>query len=143
MKNIYSKIKPKKILHIIYKVEDFKNIMNGHRKNIIDEKEFLQLSALKMKEGQTFRPHEHIWKKGEDKVIAQESWVVIKGSVKCSFYDLNNNLLCEPILNVGDCSVTLEGGHTYSILEDDTLVYEYKTGPYKGQDEDKVFIDEV
>jgi len=143
MKLIFSKIETDRLLHIIYKVEDFKNIIKGNRKDIINEKEFLQLSALKMKEGQTFRPHKHIWKKGEDKVITQESWVVIKGSVKCSFYDLNNNLLFEPILNVGDCSVTLAGGHTYSILEDDTLVYEYKTGPYKGQDEDKAFIDEV
>ena len=24
--------------------------------------------------------------------------------------------------------------------EDDTIVYEYKTGPYKGQENDKVFI---
>jgi hypothetical protein len=27
----------------------------------------------------------------------------------------------------------LYGGHTYQILEDDTIVYEYKTGPYEGQ----------
>ena len=143
MKLIYSKIKPTRLLHIVYTLEDFKKINNGHRKDIIDEKEFLQLSALKMKEGQTFRPHEHIWKKGEDKVIAQESWVVVRGSVKCSFYDLDKTLLCEPILKVGDCSVTLFGGHTYSILDNDTLIYEYKTGPYKGQEEDKVFIDKV
>jgi len=46
-------------------------------------------------------------------------------------------------LDVGDCSVTLGGGHTYLILEDDTLVYEYKTGPYKGIENDKIFLDEV
>lgn len=143
MELIYSKLKTDRLLHIIYKIEDFSNINDGHRKDIINEKEFLQLSALKMKEGQTFRPHEHIWKKGEDQVIAQESWVVIKGKVKCSFFDLDKKLLCEPILNAGDCSITLAGGHSYLILDDDTLVYEYKTGPYKGQEEDKVFIDEV
>ena len=38
--------------------------------------------------------------------------------------------------------MTFQGGHTYEILEDDTIVYEYKTGPYKGQENDKVFIDE-
>ena len=26
------------------------------------------------------------------------------------------------------------------ILEEDTIVYEYKTGPYEGQELDKVFI---
>ena len=48
-------------------------------------------------------------------------------------------LLETHILNAGDSSFTLEGGHTYEILEDDTLVYEYKTGPYEGQEKDKVF----
>ena len=46
----------------------------------------------------------------------------------------------EPILKPGDASFTLEGGHNYLILEDNTLVYEYKTGPYEGQALDKTFI---
>jgi len=43
-------------------------------------------------------------------------------------------------LRPGDASFTLYGGHTYEILEDDTIVYEYKTGPYEGQKLDKTFI---
>ena len=35
-----------------------------------------------------------------------------------------------------------DGGHTYEILVDDTVVYEYKTGPYMGQAKDKEFITE-
>ena len=127
---------------MVYRANEFYSIQEGHRKDIVDAKEFIQVSALKMKKGQTFRPHQHIWKDGEDRTIAQESWVVIRGSVKGSFYDIDGNLLKEPILNAGDCSITLAGGHTYSILEDDTLVYEYKTGPYKGTKNDKIFIDE-
>ena len=142
MELIYSKIDPKKVLHIIFRSKEFDNIKNGHRINIVDEKEFIQLSALKMIKGQTFRAHQHIWKDGEKKVIAQESWVVIKGRVKCSFYDIDGTIIKEPFLNAGDCSITLEGGHTYSILEDNTLVYEYKTGPYKGSENDKIFLNE-
>ena len=56
------------------------------------------------------------------------------------FYDLDDTLLVEPILYPGDASFTLEGGHNYEILEDDTLVYEYKTGPYEGQALDKTFL---
>ena len=141
MNYIYSKIKAKKLLHIVYKYEDFK-VQKNNRKDIVGEKEFIQLSALSMNNGQTFKPHKHIWKSGEKKCIAQESWVVIKGSVKCILYDLDNSIIAEPILYPGDCSVTLEGGHTYLILEDNTLVYEYKTGPYKGQKNDKVFIND-
>ena len=49
-------------------------------------------------------------------------------------------LLATPILKQGDASFTLYGGHTYEILENDTLVYEYKTGPYEGQRLDKEMI---
>ena len=143
MKLIYSKIKPDKLLHIIHKVDEFYTIEDGHRRDVVGEKEFIQLSALNMDEGHTFKPHQHIWKPGEEQCIAQESWVVIKGSVECHFYDTDGTLLDKAVLNVGDCSVTLGGGHNYLILEDDTLVYEYKTGPYKGQKLDKEFLDEV
>tara|TARA_B100000586_G_scaffold164369_1_gene119799 strand:+ start:350 stop:781 length:432 start_codon:yes stop_codon:yes gene_type:complete len=142
MEIIYSKLEPNNILHIVHRANEFYNIQEGHRKDIVEDKEFIQLSALKMKKGQTFQPHQHIWKDGEKKVIAQESWVVIKGSVKCSFFDTDGILLEEPVLSVGDCSITLGGGHTYSILEENTLVYEFKTGPYKGPQNDKVLLEE-
>ena len=140
MKQIYSKVEPDRLLHIIHKVDEFYTIEEGHRRDVVGEKEFIQLSALNMQKNHTFKAHQHIYKKGEKEVIAQESWVVIKGSVECHLYDTDGRLLDKPVLNVGDCSVTLGGGHNYLILEDDTLVYEYKTGPYKGQKLDKVFI---
>ena len=94
-----------------------------------------------MEKGKTFLPHKHITKdRHYPEQIAQESWVIIKGSVKCIFYDIDDNIIAEPILKEGDASFTLYGGHTYEILEDNTLVYEYKTGPYEGQKLDKVFI---
>ena len=56
-------------------------------------------------------------------------------------YDIDNaTILATPILEQGDASFTLYGGHTYEILEEETIVYEYKTGPYEGQELDKRFI---
>jgi len=108
---------------------------------VADDNEFLQLATLRMNKGHTFKPHRHIWKHTTRPcVIAQESWVVIQGSVECSFYDIDGTFLEKQIIRKGDCSMTFEGGHTYTILEDDTVVYEYKTGPYTGQQQDKVFI---
>ena len=54
--------------------------------------------------------------------------------------DIDDKIIATPILEAGDASFTLEGGHTYEILEDNTIVYEYKTGPYEGQEFDKEFI---
>jgi len=136
MEFIYSKIEPNKLLHIINRFDE----ING-RCEIVPENNFIQCATLKMEKGKTFRPHKHIEKsRSYDKQIAQESWVVIKGSVKCKFYDIDDLLIAEPILYPGDASYTLYGGHTYEILEEDTVVYEYKTGPYEGQELDKTFI---
>ena len=57
-----------------------------------------------------------------------------------SIGDIDDTVIAEPVLMPGDASFTLYGGHTYQILEDDTIVYEYKTGPYEGQELDKKFI---
>jgi hypothetical protein len=138
MVEYYSKIDPTKLLHVVVRKE---NLEPG-RKDIIPKENFIQCSHLNMKKGKTFRPHKHIFKNRTRDVIAQESWVVIQGSVKCIFYDLDDTILVEPTLYPGDASFTLFGGHNYEILEDNTLVYEYKTGPYEGQALDKTFLNE-
>lgn len=136
MQKIYSKIQPEKLLHIIVRKDDIIN----QREDIVPEDNFIQCSMLNLKSGHTFRPHRHIWKERTRNVIAQESWIIIQGSVKCIFYDLDDTIIDEPILKAGDSSFTLEGGHNYLILEDNTLVYEYKTGPYEGVELDKTFL---
>lgn len=138
MQNIYSKVDPTKLLHVVVRKED----MVKGRREIISAENFIQCSMLNLDTGHTFRPHKHIWKERTRNIIAQESWVVIQGSVRCTFYDLDNTVVDEVILNQGDASFTLEGGHNYLILEDGTLVYEYKTGPYEGQENDKRFLDD-
>jgi hypothetical protein len=133
---IYSKKEPDLLLHIVARFSDIEG-----RTNIVPDENFIQCSSLKMENGKTFAPHKHIKKERFYKEqIAQESWVVIKGKVKCKFYDIDDTLIAEPILEAGDTSFTLYGGHTYEIMEDNTIVYEYKTGPYEGQKYDKVFI---
>jgi cupin fold WbuC family metalloprotein len=136
MEKIYSKVQPNKLLHMVVRKDEIK----PGRVDIVSEENFIQCSMLNMEKGKTFKPHKHIWKERTRNVIAQESWIVIQGSVKCIFYDLDDTIIAEPILYSGDSSYTLEGGHNYLIMEDDTLVYEYKTGPYEGQAMDKTFL---
>ena len=137
MKKIISQVEPGKLLHIINRFDDIQK-----RTDVAPETEFLQLAALRMEKGKTFRPHKHIWKPCQNpQVIAQESWVVIQGSVKVFLYDLDDTLIGTEIISQGDCSMTFEGGHTYEILEENTVVYEYKTGPYTGVENDKVFLE--
>ena len=134
---IYSRIDRQRLLHIIHRFYEIEK-----RTDVAPEDQFIQLATLRMEKGKTFRPHKHIWKPtAKLEVIAQESWVVIQGSVKIFMYDLNDKLIGTEIINQGDCSMTFEGGHTYEILEDNTVVYEYKTGPYTGVENEKVFLE--
>ena len=136
--NIYSKIEKNKLLHKIVKKSLFDETS---RFDVIEDDNFLQLAVLKMDEGKTFIPHKHIYKDFNDKTIAQESWVVIRGSVKVIYYDLDDSIIYEDVIKQGDCSITLFGGHNYEVLEDNTQVYEFKSGPYLGQKLDKEFIE--
>ena len=135
MKKIYSKVEPETLLHIILK----KDSVQTERLNVVEDKEFIQLAAMRLPKGKTFKPHKHVFCE-KTTTIAQESWAVISGKVKAILYDLDDKVVSEEVLDAGDCSITLYGGHTYEILEDDTLVYEYKTGPYLGIEQDKEFI---
>ena len=138
MKKIYSKRDPEKLLHIINYFEEI-----DRRTNISPENQYIQLATMKLEKGKTFLPHKHIWKDlASNRTIAQESWVVIQGSVCVHLYDIDDKYICDEIINRGDCSITFEGGHTYTALTEDTIVYEYKTGPYIGQENDKILIND-
>jgi len=137
MEKIYSKIEPDKLLHIINRLNEIK----PGRLDLVPEDNFIQCSILNMENGKTFPPHRHIIKERTYKQqIAQESWIVIRGRVKCILFDIDDSIIATPILEAGDASFTLYGGHTYEILDEGTIVYEYKTGPYEGQALDKTFI---
>lgn len=134
--NIYSRIEPTTILHIITRKGD----IAAGRTDLVEPTEFIQCAAMRQPQGMTFKPHMHFMQhRDEPTYIPQESWVVISGLVKVILYDLDNTVLHEDVLEPGDCSVTLYGGHNYLFLQD-SVVYEFKTGPYLGQVKDKIFI---
>ena len=140
IKEIKSKITLKTIHYIIKFSED--GLATNERKNVISSENFLQLSIMKFPHGKTFKPHKHIYKNLNSEIIAQESWIVLKGSARVIFYDIDGTFLQEEILNTLDSSITLEGGHNYEIMVHDSIIYEYKSGPYLGQALDKEFIDD-
>jgi len=138
MKKIYSKIEPSILLHIL----NTKKEITQQRNDLSPNEEYLQVSCFSLPLNKTFKAHKHITLNRETN-ITQESWIVIQGKIKAILYDLDDTIISEEILEEGDCSITFRGGHNYESLEDDSIVYEYKTGPYLGQQADKVFISEV
>jgi len=134
MRKIYSKLMPDVLMHVVHC-----SLETDVRDNLCDDGTFLQMACLKLSDGQTFKAHKHIEKIAEVNTT-HESWVVVKGRVKAILYDLDDTILEEVELWPGDCSITFCGGHNYLCLEDDTLVYEAKSGPYLGIEKDKVFV---
>ncbi|HAI40846.1 MAG TPA: hypothetical protein DCM40_23455, partial [Maribacter sp.] len=79
----------------------FKDIHN--RTDLCPEEEFIQCATLKLNKGKTFRAHKHIEKsRSFARHIAQESWVVVRGSVEAYFYDLDDSFIQSVILRSGD-----------------------------------------
>lgn len=138
MEKISSKKNNGQLLHFIHRATDF-----GKREELIKETQMLQLCSQFISSGTKFAAHRHISKKVSiSETTAQEAWVVISGKVQARYYDVDDSLISEHLLGQGDVSVTLSGGHGYTVLED-SLIYEFKTGPYLGVELDKIFIGET
>jgi hypothetical protein len=101
------------------------------------DEEFVQVGSwYKYPEGKYLNKHFH---NELDRIntITQEVFFVVQGKVKTSMYNKEFELVDELILHKGDILIFFEGGHDFTILEDDTIVYEVKNGPYLGADKDK------
>lgn len=135
--NIYSKIDPTTVLHIINRKRD---IQPG-RVDLVEPEEMLQCAVMRYNSGQTFKPHKHHYKSLEHESLTQESWCVIQGMVQVILYDIDDSILHTDVLEQGDISITIgQAGHNYVIMNDNTIIAEYKSGPYYGQEQDKKFI---
>ncbi len=132
---IYSKVNKKKL---IYSYFNFKKL-NKLRDDFSPEKEFLQASCSILKKNRIVMPHKH--KKNVRKInLTQEAWLIFEGSIKAKFYDIDDSFLGELILKKGDCVILFNGGHEFKTLKENTILFEFKNGPYYGSSKDRVEI---
>ena len=117
------------------------SITTLRREDFSDPSEFLQGAIIEIPPNHSFAPHVHLERERSfSNLRAQETWVVISGRVEVTYFTDNGTLLSKEILDAGDVSITFRGGHGYRTLTSDALVYEFKSGPYEGQEIDKAFI---
>jgi cupin fold WbuC family metalloprotein len=135
MERIYSKINKNILLLSIIKYSD----ITQDRIDLSPPTETLQASVKKLTKGKKFKIHKH--NKLERKTTnTQESWVFLQGKVRATFYDLDDTLIVDTVLSAGDCVVVFQAGHGFEVLEENTIIYEFKNGPYYGIKMDKTFI---
>jgi cupin fold WbuC family metalloprotein len=139
MEFIYSKIEKGKILHRINRFNEVKD-----RQNLCSNESFIQCATYKKNKGLITKPHIHIERQVESHhYVTQESWVIIQGSISVILFDVDGSFLCTYELHKGDICITFYGGHTFDVLENDTIIYEFKSGPYvEGLDKKNIIENE-
>lgn len=100
--------------------------------------EILQVGVRRLDGEQSFRSHAHLRTIRETEGTA-EAWLVLNGLVRAFVFDLDDRLVTSLELRPGDCLITLRGGHSLETLTPATI-YEFKNGPYLGQEKDKRFL---
>ena len=130
------------ILHVIISATDVLQ-QDAERIDITEPKEFLQLAIIHVKEAKVFKSHRHLERERTiSNLRAQESWIVVQGSVRVDYFDENDSPLESHVLNPGDITITFQGGHGYEVLKAPGIFIEFKSGPYEGQKIDKIFIEQ-
>jgi cupin fold WbuC family metalloprotein len=127
-----------KLYHCYFNAADY----TAGRMDATDPEEYLQCAIINMDKGKKFDPHVHIpCERITD--TTQEAWVVLKGKIQVTYYDEDCQVMHEDaVISAGGCTMSFWGGHKYQCLEDETVVYEFKSGPYFGKEADKrVFND--
>ena len=123
---IYSNIEKEKLLHQINRTDGIND-----RQNLCHSDAFLQCAIHKRNKGLVTAPHMHLEREILHKhYVTQEAWVVIEGSILALFFDIDDTFLCNSILHKGDICITFYGGHTFEVLENNTIIYEFKSGPH-------------
>jgi len=131
MKKIYSIAEPSRLLHVIFNTnEPFEN-----RADLCDNEQWLQVSVINLPASKKVNPHIHNPRPPSASAgITQECWIILRGQIKISLFDLDRKLLHQQELSQGHLLVTFYGGHSLECETEGALMIECKNGPYAGRD---------
>jgi hypothetical protein len=115
----------------------------GEKLNFFSEpNEQIQVGIWNHEKNRILTPHIHC-EFDRNIVRTGEVLFVISGSIHCDIYSNSMELMDEFEMFQGDILISIAGGHGYKILEDDTRVFEVKTGPYFGPEIDRFQIESL
>lgn len=128
---IESRVAPGTLLHALIDT----NRRGADRTDASPPAEALQISVLELQGGASVSPHAHNrLPPHEGAERTQESWIVMRGSLQVTLFDVDNLPLRQQVLSSGWILITFRGGHSFECTSDGTLLVECKTGPYLGRD---------
>jgi len=99
--------------------------------------EMLQWGTMRYDEGRILQPHVHHRVNRQGKYRTHEFLFVVQGKLGATFYTLDKKFIISKVLEAGDYVCLYSGGHGFRVLEDDTMFFEVKHGPFIGIEQDK------
>jgi cupin fold WbuC family metalloprotein len=123
---IHSKVYPKMLLVSVLLANSTES-----RTDAAGTEEILQASLLRLSQGRTIAPHKHLLQFRNTQGTC-EAWIVISGQLQAQVFDVDNSVVDTVELSAGDCMVLYRGGHNFTVMSEDAVIYEIKNGPYHG-----------
>jgi hypothetical protein len=123
---IYSRSNPDTLLACVMSATDA-----AGRTDAAGADEILQTSLLQLPHGKTIAPHRHL-PQVRTTTGTCEAWVVVSGRLVAQVFDLDQALVATLGLTAGDCMILYRGGHNFTVVSEDAVIYEIKNGPYYG-----------
>ena len=102
-----------------------------------DGSEKLQWGTMRYNEGLVLQPHVHKRVNRQGKYRTHEFLFIVRGRLEATFYTLERKFIISKVLEAGDYVCLYSGGHGFKVLEDDTVFFEIKHGPFIGTELDK------
>jgi cupin fold WbuC family metalloprotein len=123
---IHSKVYPKILLVSVLSANS-----TDARTDAAGTEEILQASLLRLSQGRTIAPHKHLLQFRNTQGTC-EAWIVISGQLQAQVFDVDDSVADTVNLSAGDCMVLYRGGHNFTVMSEDAVIYEIKNGPYYG-----------
>ena len=99
----------------------------------------IQFGTWNYKKGKELEPHFHN-KFDRNATITQEAVFVLKGKVQCDLYNKKGQFISSHVLENNDLMIQFNEVHKY-IMQEDSIVLEFKNGPYFGPEIDRTRIE--
>ena len=117
--------------------------LDGPFKFFTEDKDNIQISRWNHPKGYQCKPHVHnITDKTVDRV--HEAIFVLQGELQVDFYTLFGKPIVSKVLYPLDICYSMDCGHGYQVLTEDTRVIEFKNGPFMGDeyyDKERTILD--
>ena len=109
------------------------------RTNLTEPDKLIQASLIKISRFQSVPRHMHLPIERYT-VGTNEGWLVLNGEFEAEIFDINHSSRGRYLLKKFDMILMFQGGHSLRAIKNNSVIFEFKNGPFKGSDSDKIYF---